>query len=375
MSDNFKRYNRIKSGLRQLLPGTLGPRQLQPLDHLARLVNGIVAAGHTQLPKLAAKDPRPLKTESKIASLKRLVATESFSQELFFVPFVKAFLAGLARSRKEVVLVIDGSTVGRGCMALVVSVVYAGRALPIAWLVVEGKKGHLAQERHLQLLQQVQSLLSEGQKVVLLGDGEFDGTLLQEAARQYGWQWVVRTAKSSLYRTPRSRRWGKFGDWKLARGGFVAHYKLGFSGEGWGPVTGIGVWEKEYEAPLYLVTSFTNARLAAAYYKKRYRIETFFSDQKSRGFRLDQSHLDQPDRLARLMIGCVYAYWWLVYLGTYAREHDWDSVVHRTSRCDLSFFQLGWRLLEHWLNIDYQFELASNSQLSFFSKFCTVVNK
>ncbi len=83
-------------------------------------------------------------------------------------------------------------------MALVVSVVYAGRALPLAWLVVEAKKDHLSQQHHLQLLGQVHSLLSKGQTVVLLGDGEFDGTLVQEAARAYGWQWVVRTAKSSL---------------------------------------------------------------------------------------------------------------------------------------------------------------------------------
>jgi hypothetical protein len=34
--------------------------------------------------------------------------------------------------------------------------------------------------------------------------------------------------------------------------------------------------------------------------QKRFRIETVFSDQKSRGFHLHQSHISDPQRLARL---------------------------------------------------------------------------
>ena len=68
-------------------------------------------------------------------------------------------------------------------MALVMSIVYAGRALPIGWLVVEGNKGHLSEKLHLQLLEQVHSLVPQDVEVVFLGDGEFDGTWLQETIR------------------------------------------------------------------------------------------------------------------------------------------------------------------------------------------------
>jgi len=36
-----------------------------------------------------------------------------------------------------------------------------------------------------------------GAKVVLLGDGEFDGTALQDRLRQRGWAYVCRTALST----------------------------------------------------------------------------------------------------------------------------------------------------------------------------------
>ncbi|WP_369010735.1 transposase, partial [Methylobacterium frigidaeris] len=45
-----------------------------------------------------------------------------------------------------------------------------------------------------------------------------------------------------------------------------------------------------------------SAEEAIKYYQKRFRIETFFSDQKSRGFNLQKSHLEDPQRLSRLLI-------------------------------------------------------------------------
>src|SRR5439155_1126663 len=78
--------------------------------------------------------------------------------------------------------------------------------------------------------------------------------------------------------------------------------------------------------------------------------ETFFSDQKSRGFNIHKSHLTDPQRLSRLLIASCLAYIWLVYLGALCQKERWQSTIHRRKRCDLSLFQLGLRLLEHFLN-------------------------
>jgi hypothetical protein len=44
---------------------------------------------------------------------------------------------------------MDGSVVGRGCVALMMHVVYKGRALPLAWLVRQGTKGHFPEAWHI----------------------------------------------------------------------------------------------------------------------------------------------------------------------------------------------------------------------------------
>jgi hypothetical protein len=46
---------------------------------------------------------------------------------------------------------------------------------------------------------------------------------------------------------------------------------------------------------------------ALAAYRKRAHIETFFSDQKSRGFHIHKSHLRDPARLSRLLIAACLA--------------------------------------------------------------------
>ena len=38
------------------------------------------------------------------------------------------------------------------------------------------------------------------------------------------------------------------------------------------------------------------------------------------------------------------------YLGTISEQDGWVNIIHRGNRCDISLFQLGLRLLEHFLN-------------------------
>jgi hypothetical protein len=123
-----------------------------------------------------------------------------------------------------------------------------------------------------------------------------------------------------------------------------------FTQEAYGPLLVIAWWEAKYQDPIYLVTNMELAEEACHWYAKRFRIETFFSDQKSRGFNLHKSHISAPERLARLMIAACLAYIWIVYLGVIAKRDKWVKIIHRSDRCDLSLFRLGLSLLEHFLN-------------------------
>ena len=115
----------------------------------------------------------------------------------------------------------------------------------------------------------------------------------------------------------------------------------------YGPVSIVGWWKKGNKNPIYLVTNMDSTREVCNVFCKRIYIETFFSDQKSRGFNLHKSHISDPSRLSRLMIATCLAY---IRLGEICMDRGWIGTIHRTYRCDLSLFQIGFRFLEFLLN-------------------------
>jgi hypothetical protein len=106
----------------------------------------------------------------------------------------------------------------------------------------------------------------------------------------------------------------------------------------YGPVLLLCCWAKGYQEPLYFVSNMASAEEACRYDQKRFRIETLFSAQKSRGFHMQKSHISDPQRLARLLIAACLAYIWIVYLGAVCEREGWRSIRHRRKRCDLSLF-------------------------------------
>ena len=89
---------------------------------------------------------------------------------MYFLPYVDVLLRHLAL--QTVVLVMDGSSVGRGCTALMMHVVYKGRALPLAWRVRQAPKGHFPEDLHIALVELIREVIPEGAQVVFVGDGE-----------------------------------------------------------------------------------------------------------------------------------------------------------------------------------------------------------
>jgi hypothetical protein len=349
MSDSRRIHRAIKKAIKQLYPGEPQGNVARHLATLAMMVSGMVLSKSCQLPKVASKVPSEVHPDSRVKQMSRWVQNENITFGLYFLPFVQAVLTHLA-SVRPLVFIMDGSAVARGCVTLMVSLLYAGRALPIAWLVIKGAKGHFPAETHVALLREVKALTPAAATVIFLGDGEFDSPELQAEADGYGWEYVCRTAKN--IRIGVDDEWFSLEDLKVERGKRTFRKRALFTNAAYGPVMVIAWWEARYVDPIYLVSNMRSVQAACQWYRKRMHIETFFSDQKSRGFQLDKSHVSAPDRVERLMLAACLAYLWVIYLGTVAQHDGWVQIIHRRHRCDLSLFQLGLRLLDYFLNHD-----------------------
>jgi hypothetical protein len=265
MSDNLRQYRAIRDALIQGYPGEPTGRLVRYLATLAAFISGIVASKSTQLPKVAAKVPNGIKPESRVKRFARWLDNERILEAVYFLPYAEVLLAHLAF--ETLVLVMDGSVVGCGCTALMLPVVYKGRALPLAWRVRQGPKGHFPEELHIALVELVRAYLPEGAPVVLLGDGEFDGTTLQQTLNDAGWFYACRTAQSTVatwdgetFRLDTLGACSKPGtlielkEVKLTRGAY-------------GPVMVLSCWAKGYHEPLYVVSNMNTAEEARRYYQ------------------------------------------------------------------------------------------------------------
>ena len=346
MSDTYRRYRAIQQAIMQYYhPRPTGQRE-RHVNTLVALICGLVGGQRAHLSTIADHAPsHGANPESLSKRFQRWLKHDDHTLDGWFLPVAEALLATLAQQPRT--LVMDGSVVGRGGVALMLSVVYHGRALPLAWVVVKGQQGHFPQAAHCNLLKQLPALVPPSAEVTVLGDGEFDGTAFQAALRTLRWTYVCRTALNLLM-TVEGRQF-HISAMAPKRGEKLAVRPAWFTAEEYGPISILAVWEAAYEEPLYLVTNMSNLEAALALYRQRAHIETFFSDQKSRSFHLHKSHLCDPIRLTRLLIAACLAYLWLVYLGVCALRDGWLKRLHRQERCDLSLFRRGLRLLARCL--------------------------
>ena len=283
MSDTHRRYRAIKRTLLQTLPAPPNSHREKHINTLAALICGIVGAHQTQLPQIAGKVPGgKIKRESHIKRFDRWLDNERVVYGLYFLPFAQAIVQALAV--QPLALIMDGSLVGRGCITLMLCVVYQRRALPLAWLVVRGAKGHFPESTHCALLAQLQPHIPPEASVVFLGDGEFDGTRLQATIDDYGWHYACRTALTTLIWSGDASV--HFGDLGVQPDEVVMVEEVQVTQARYGPVLALAVWDAAYAEPIYLVSNLANAAAAIGWYRQRARIETFFSDQKSRGFHI-----------------------------------------------------------------------------------------
>jgi hypothetical protein len=155
MTDRLKVYTKVLKTLK----GQLRMFHQGHLVTLAMMITGIVMSRKAQLAVMSDEIPSEAKNKSIEMRMRRWVKHPRIDVEVTYMPFAQQILAGLAD--KPIVLAMDGSQVGRGCMVLMVGVVYRTRLLPLAWVVYKGQKGHTTAERHIEVLQNVLPLLPE----------------------------------------------------------------------------------------------------------------------------------------------------------------------------------------------------------------------
>lgn len=310
-----------KSAYKDILDFLIKASQVAPrgnhlcrLQSMASLVHGCMKSKQCTVEGMSQPrcEGRPCNKNTLLQEAKRWLGNKWVDWEAFYLPVAERFLR-MAACRGELIFVIDGSQTGSAHSGLMISVLCRGFALPLVWLIKEGEKGHFSEQMHLDLLQALLPIVPQGCRKVLLGDGEFDGRKVRQWCAGQGWEFVLRTACDRQADCGgETARIDSLAPAKGARTVFLPDAVDGVNAVCW--------HGKGFEKPIFLLTNMDVGRMACAYYRKRFKIETMFKNLKSKGFQLHKTQIKNADRIARLMLVVAAAFVLTFCLGCFAKH-------------------------------------------------------
>lgn len=363
MNSLYSEINRVLLSAFQMQPQG---NALKRLNTLSGLITGMIKKGDSHLPSIGSGLPKDIDANSKTIAATRFIDSEWTDYETHYLPFLRSFLMGMILTYfgklGEVILAIDGSQIGKDNAALMISIVWRKRAIPIYWFVKQGSKGHFTEQNHVKVLEDTLSLLlpllPKGIRLTLLGDGEFDGIDLQKCCLQNGINYALRTACSSVFYKEGERFQGKQISPKDGHD-CVFIKALEFTEKRFGLVNFV-CWHntKKYADPIFLVSNLTEPGDIIEYYDLRYAIECLFKDIKSNSFNIHKTRLKKPHRVFNLLLVACLAF---LLLATLAFRYDtkvYRKKVHRVraDQKEYSFFTFALLLLERFIDNDTPFK-------------------
>ncbi|MGQ9555849.1 MAG: transposase [Anaerolineae bacterium] len=208
-------------------------------------------------------------------------------------------------------LAVDATTLADRLVLLVVSVLYRGCAIPVAWQVLPGNVAGAWMPYILALLQRLQAVVPAGKTVLVLADRGLWSPRLWQQILALGWHVLMRVQKDTIFQAqgcPCRRAWqlvpGPGQAW-VGRG--VAFRDLPRRQV----ATCVVVWQEAELEPWLLLTDLPPRQVGVLWYGLRVWTELGFRVIKSIGWQWQRTRRLRSERVARhwlvLAVATLYA--------------------------------------------------------------------
>ena len=219
-------------------------------------------------------------------------------------------------SDKTIVLALDATSLGQVFTVLVLSVMFRGCSLPVAWAIVPGQAKGGWKDHWLGLLALARRAIPRKWRVMVLTDRGLYARWLFQAIRANHWHPFMRINRQGQYRLRRSKTWRPLSHFVRQNGCLRACRVVCFktpSAQFVGSL--LGYWAKGYADPWLIVTDLPVQQACALWYGCRAWIECGFKDFKRGGWRWEQTKMTRPERAERLWLVMAVAMLWVLSVG------------------------------------------------------------
>jgi hypothetical protein len=362
MSSSQELYNQLNKKLKELVH----VKNHKQVTNWIWVIVGILQSESCHLSQIANYLPMETKAESRVTMLRRWLMNPHVKVWSFYKKVLDHVFSGW--SNVEATIILDGVMFfGDRWQVFRVSLLHGGRAIPLAWTVVEGK-GLVKANKLKSMLEKVQRFLKKHVKEVLfLADAGFRDCDWAQLCEELGWNYGIRVACNThiTFSEGTSNRLDvlvpEYGNRYFENVQLTLQAKLR---------TNVSVtWTTDKNGNPEMVAVISNRKACRARlreYSRRMSIEQSFRDDKSGGFDLEHTRLQHAKRVDRLLLSVAIATLWCHELGEFVLKQGEDSrcQVDPSHTRTLSLFQLGLRWLKRFLATAINVLPAFNAKLS-----------
>ena len=345
MSNNLQYYYKVQAQLCQWLP----TERVTRIRNMALLIMGLHLSRAVHMALIVRKWPVRGKDPSLVNRLRRFLDNRRVVVRQWYHPIACHLVQHFAGRRIR--LVIDCTKLGFNYRLMTISLAYKKRTLPLVWSVHRGRKGHTTVQEQLALFKYVRHLLPTGAEIWVVGDAGFQSVHVLAWLRRQDWHFVIRQQGRNKV-CGAGQPWIKISHLSLKPGQtrYIGWVRLTEKHNvGWFWL--ILHWEKGADEPWYLVSDCAGQRNLIRIYKVRMWVEEMYGDLKGHGFDLEATHLNDVQRISRLVLAVCITFVWFITLGSWVVKRGFRHLVDHKSRRDKSYFRIGWDWVERCLRL------------------------
>lgn len=312
------------------------------LKTLVWMVIGLIESGLISLTEWSTfTDSRARYAQSTTRRFSRWLHNKRIDVHQLYAPLIASALTEWTESTLYIAL--DTSILNEKFCLIRVALVYRGRAIPLAWQVIEQSSAMVAFDQYRSVLDQVAEMLPFSATVVLLTDRGFADTNLMAYCDEFlGWQWRIR-CKSSFYVYRSGQKATQVGRLKLKFGQARCLHGIRITKKRFGPVHLAIAKVKNSKEKWFVLSSQPTDLATFVEYGWRFDIEESFLDDKSNGFQVEDTRLNCAEALTRLCFVLAVATLVLTVQGTDVVETEQRRLVDAHWFRGSSYLKIGWR--------------------------------
>lgn len=250
---------------------------------------------------------------------------------------------------------------------LFLSVIYQGVGLPIFWCLLGNKRGNSSQQERIELVNRFMNAIGRDKIDCLTADREFVGKDWLSFLEKNQIRFFIRVRKNMHFTISNGKSVKAY--WLLMSQPLnrpYFHPNIVRLNDTLVYFSGMKLVGKGGKIEYLILVAYSQNSLSLEVYRKRWQIEMMFKAFKSAGFNLENTHINDYERLDTLIRVMAIAFIWAYNTGIYLHEQVKPIIIKKHGRKAVSIFTYGLdHLTETLINmIDIFFKKAIKLFLS-----------